>query len=88
MSEIEALSVKIGRAVGSRLLAECYHQPQANWAELIEDGNQEVAVLLKKATASLQAADAALREALHRSGGELPGRAPHNHHHPPHNLPE
>ena len=63
-------------------------QEFARWAELIEGGNQEIAALLKKATASLQSADAALREALHRLGGELPGYEPHNHHHPHHNLPE
>lgn len=44
-------------------------------------GHSDIAELLGRAAASLLAADAALREALHRSGGEL-----HDHHH--HNLPE
>ena len=61
-------------------------QEFARWAELVGDGDQEVAGLLHKATAALQAADDALRQALHRAGGEAPGHAHHHHH--PHNLPE
>jgi arabinogalactan endo-1,4-beta-galactosidase len=57
-------------------------QEFARWAALFEGNNQEIAALLREASASLQDADAALRKALHLSGGEMPG---HEHHH--HNLP-
>lgn len=61
-------------------------QEFARWAHLVEGGDREIAALLHRAAAALRDADAALREALHRSGGEQPGHAPHHHHH--HNLPE
>ena len=61
-------------------------QEFTRWAELVEGGNREIAALLKKAASALQAADAALGEALQRSGGERPGEAHHHHHHH-HNLP-
>lgn len=59
----------------------------AHWADLMAEADQDLAALLRKAATSLQAADAALREALHRSGGELPGADPGHHHHHHHNLP-
>lgn len=60
-------------------------QEFTRWAELVEGDNREIATLLKKAASALLAADAALREALQRSGGERPEDAHHHHHH---NLPE
>lgn len=62
-------------------------QEFGHWAQLVKDDNQEIAALLQRAAASLQAADAALREALHRVGGGMPGHGPHDRHHH-HNLPE
>lgn len=63
-------------------------QEFSHWAQLVEGGHQEIATLLQRAAASLQAADGALREALHRAGGGSPGDEPHDHHHHHHNLPE
>ena len=62
-------------------------QEFTRWAELIGDADQEIAGLLHKAAAALQAADGELRQALLRAGGEAPGHAHHHHHHH-HNLPE
>ncbi|MHB8791205.1 MAG: hypothetical protein ACYDBT_15155 [Desulfobulbaceae bacterium] len=62
-------------------------QEFAKWADLVEGDNREIADLLRKAANALAGGDAALREALHRSGGEQPGHPPHHHHHH-HNLPE
>lgn len=62
-------------------------QEFSHWAQLVEGDNQEIAALLQRAAASLQAADASLREALHRAGDGRPGHGPHDHHHH-HNLPE
>jgi hypothetical protein len=61
-------------------------QEFARWATLFEQSRPEIAALLHQATASLQAADSALREALRQSGGEMPDHGHHQHHH--HNLPE
>jgi len=58
----------------------------AKWAGLARfAGHADIAELLGRAEASLREADAALREALHKSGGELHGHEQHHHHH---NLPE
>ena len=62
-------------------------QEFARWAELVAAADQEIAALLNEAAASLQSADEALRQALHRAGGETPGHGGH-HHHQHHNLPE
>lgn len=53
-----------------------------NWAETMKDaGETEIAALLHKAGAILQDADAVLRDALTRAGGEMPPKGGHNHHH-------
>ncbi|MDD3619395.1 MAG: hypothetical protein RBR09_05250 [Desulfobulbaceae bacterium] len=58
----------------------------AKWAELMHAaGRGEIAELLERAEAWLQEADAALAEALRKSGGK-PGDDHHHHHH--HNFPE
>lgn len=59
----------------------------ARWADLVAGADQELAALLRQAAASLQAADTALREALRRSGGEIPGSDSYHHHPHHHNLP-
>lgn len=58
----------------------------AKWASIARSAGQvETAELLERAAASLREADAALREALSRTGGALHGRGEHHGHH---NLPE
>jgi len=56
------------------------------WAELLQNaGEQEIAALLKEAEATLDEADAILRQVLEKSGGPLAGHEHDGHHH---NLPE
>ena len=55
----------------------------SNWAETLSStGEKEISVLLKKAEAFLQDADAVLKEALTIAGGEINGHShQHQHHH-------
>lgn len=53
----------------------------AKWADvLVENGREDLAILLKKAEASLKDADSSLKEALQKTGGALEGHQ-HGHHH-------
>jgi len=63
-------------------------QEFARWAgQLRSAGHSSIADLLMRAHASLQEAEAALSEALRKSGGALQ-EGEHHHHHHHHNLPE
>lgn len=56
----------------------------AQWARLLDaSGQNDIAALLKKAEKSIMEADAALKDALQKSGGPVKGHEKHHHHNSP-----
>lgn len=54
----------------------------AKWASTMDTaGEKELAGLLQKAESFLQSADAVLKEALAKAGGEITDGGHHHHHH-------
>lgn len=54
----------------------------ADWADTLQSaGEEEIAVLLRKAEDFLQQADAVLKQALVKAGGEMDSEGGHHHSH-------